>query len=616
VLSTTAVAQTATPPSDAAPASPPAAAPTAPATSADTGDAEKGDAEKGDANRGDKSTPPSPDPPKTAPAGEASAAGVDDDAAEPAEAAPPPAPKPKPKPKPKKRKPKPKPETPVVVDAGAADGGTDAGVTDAGTTDAGVTGPQVYAAKYHGNNTPLEFAVEVGGVPPHERATKAGAALTAALDMANEQPEKPNPRVDVERGVIAVWIGKDLITQLYPADATAAGLPVSQYAENLDAEMKAFVPAQLRRRAVQLFALHVFLSVFFGVAGFLTLRFLRATFDRWDTEFEDRRGDLSAISVFKIPVFSSEAVGGTIAFGLAIGRVTSYVIAVLLSLGAMLSQFDFTRPILKRLISWSAGPVLKAVEDVVTSVPGLILVAILVVSLRGGLRVMNLLLDGILKKRIEYKPLPPSRVPTFRFIVSTLSVILLAPLLVAAGFGRWGTPWEHLALAVGLAVVIGAIPQIASYVTGVAVVWREGLKPGDWVQVGDVSGEITQLSFHELSLVPEGGGTILIPMLYLVWHPVRRLREPPAVSFDLTVARDRPAKELMDSLRKAVIDREPDAKVECVDICRAWIKVRVLAPSIRPGVREALLLAVSDAVDNHEFELPTLHGPNRGAESL
>ncbi|MCP4498348.1 MAG: mechanosensitive ion channel, partial [Deltaproteobacteria bacterium] len=498
-----------------------------------------------------------------------------------------------------------------VMDAGSKDGG----VSDAGNADAGSVEekPKTFPVQYHGNDSPLIFEVEVGGRKPQERAAKASVALTAALD-ADVKADELVPRVDVERGVVAVWVGKSLITQLYPADAEATGLQVQPYAENLDAKLKAYVPAQLRRRAVQLFALHIFLSVFFGVAGFLTLRFLRRTFNRWDEEFDERRGQLAAISIFKIPIFSSDAVGGTLAFALAVGRITSYVVVFSVSFGAMLSQFAFTRPILRRVIGWSGGPILKAVEDVVTSVPGLIFVTIAIVSLRGLLRVMNLLLDGVSKKRIQYKPLPPSKVPVFRFVVSALSVILIAPLLVAAAFGRWGTPWEILALALGLAVVVASIPQFANYVTGVAVVWREGIKPGDWVEVGDYSGEITHVDFHELSLVPEGGGTILVPMIYLVTHPLHRLREPPAVSFELTVARDRPSRELMKALRNAMKAKEPDAKAECVDICHAWIRVRVSAPSIRPGVQETLLMALSDAVDSHEFELPIRQGfTRRGA---
>lgn len=498
------------------------------------------------------------------------------------------------------------------MDAGPGDVGGDAGRSEAPVVDAGPPPlPKGSPVTFHGNDSPLVFRVGTAERTKEERAKRATELLTRALDGAGELDEPPLPSVVSERGVGAVRVGKSLIATVYPRDADAEQMEFDRYIEHLDSQMKAWVPAQLRRRAVQLFALHVFLSIFFGVLGFLTLRFLRNAFDRWEEEFEERRGSLPAVSILRIPIFSSEAVGGAIAFGLAVGRVLAYVGIVISTLAAILSQFDFTRPLLRRLVSWSGGPLLNGLELVVTSIPGLVVAAILIVALQAALRVFNLLLDGVSKKRIVWKPLPPQKVPVFRFAVTAAVLLVVLPLLIAAAFGRFGTPLEFLALAAGAVVLISAIPMIASYVVGIRLLWREDIHAGDWVQVGDVAGEVTSCGLSEISLVPEGGGTIVIPMLFLVLHPLRRLRESPAVSFELTVARDRPVEELLKAIEQAVKGAEKDARVELVDVCHAWIKVDVSAPAVRTGVRQTLLIAVTNAVDNHLFELPTVHGPNR-----
>lgn len=471
--------------------------------------------------------------------------------------------------------------------------------------------PPGVAATYHEQPSPLVFRVPARGRSPEARAKSATTALTEAIEQAADDSDPPPTSVTTENGRAVVRVGERIVTNLYPADALAEGLSLERYAEQVESRLRTFVPAQMRRKAFQLLALHIFLSVLFCVIGFLTLRGLRGAFDRWDEELDDRRGSFKPVTLLRVPIFSGEALGGALAFGLAVGRVTAYVATVIATLVAVLSQFEFTQPLLRRLVRWSAGPIFDGLEAVVTAIPGLILAGGLLVGLRAGLRVLHVLLDGVSSKRIRWKRLPPERVPVFRFSAQVATVLLVAPLLVAAAFGRWGTPLETLALGAGVAVLIAAVPLLTSYVVGVVLLWRGGVRLGDWVQVGDVSGEVTSVGFSEISLVPETGGTIGVPMLFLLLHPLRRLRQSPEVSFEVTVARDRPAKELIAALKRAVVAVESDARIELVDICHAWIKARVSAPAVREGVRQNLLMAVSDAVDRQEFQLPTLHGPDR-----
>jgi small-conductance mechanosensitive channel len=461
-----------------------------------------------------------------------------------------------------------------------------------------------FAATYHELPSPLVFRVPAGGRSPQLRARDATSALTGALERATELDEVPPSTVVVEDGRATVRVAGEVVATLYDADARAEGMTLTRFSEKLEGQLESFVPAQLQRKSLQNFALHVFLSVLLSVIAFLTLRGLRATFDRWDAELHDKRGSLKAISLLRIPVFSGDALGGTLAFGLATGRVLAYVATVVAAIVAVLSQFETTRPLLRQLGTWSVGPVVRGAETVVTALPGVVLAAVLIVALHGSLRVFNLLLDGVASKRLHWKRLPPERVPAFRFASKVVVILVLAPLFVASAFGRFGTPLETLALATSGAVLVAIVPLLASYVVGVFVLWRDAVRPGDWVQVGAVSGEVTRLSFYELHLVPEGGGTIGVPMLYLLLHPLRRLSHVPEVTFDVELEKDRPAKEILDAVTAAVRASEAEASAEVRDVCGDRMTIQVRAPSIRSGVRQNLLLAVSDAADREELRLP------------
>ncbi len=458
------------------------------------------------------------------------------------------------------------------------------------------------AVTYHGNASPLTFSVPAEGVSPQKRAAEATRALEAALD-AEREGGAPVVKVPLEIGRAVLRIDDVVVAPLYPADATAAGMSLSDYAMSVEKEMAAFVPSQMRRKTLQLFFLHLFLSVFVLVAMVLTLRALRTAFDRWDQSLDERRSSLPPVAILRVPVVSREALGGALAFGLAVGRVAAYIVTVVAAVAFVLSQFDITRPLLRDLVKWSGVPLVSGFQAFVGAIPGIVVAGALFALTRAALRVVNLLLDSVQSGQLHWQKVPPRRVPVVRNLAFILAVVVITPLMLGAVFGRFGTPLETMALGAGFVILAGAIPLAASAVTGVVVLWTEGVRPGDWVEVGDVSGEVTEMTFRDLRLVPARGGTISVPYLALVTRPVHRLREAPKETFTLTVQRDKSAKELLDVVRSTVKKREPDAEVELSHIDGDVVRFSISAPTIRAGVREQLMLALCEAADQSAFSL-------------
>lgn len=468
--------------------------------------------------------------------------------------------------------------------------------------DAGTVRREVFIATYQGLDSPIEFYVGHGGKSARVRAKDATEALTAALEreLATE-PEGPPAAVILERDRAVVRVRGMIVTTLFPEDAAAAGYALEEYADLLEGKLSSYVPGQLRRNTLQLFVLHVFVSVFLIVIAVLTLRFLRRAFDRWDDLVEHRAA--SAISVFRVPIFSPEAAKGTLAFGISVGRFLAYFLTIAAALAAILSQFETTRPLLGRIVAGSSQPLVAGAQAFLRAIPGIVLAAGLVLALHAGMRVLHTLLDGVVRDRPGWKRLTPPRIPAFRIVANTVLVLVVVPLVIGAAFGRFGTPLEVLALAVGGAVLLAAVPSLATTAVGVVVIWRQPVHPGDWVQIGEFRGEITQVNLHELHLVPEGGGAVLVPMLYLLLHPVRRLREPPHTSVELTVARDRPTRELLETLQKTATAASSEARVELIAIDHRVLRIRASAPALKPGLKQALLLAMSEAEERGEIQL-------------
>lgn len=503
---------------------------------------------------------------------------------------------------------------PLATDAGApaADAGMAAAdvtpiATDAGpvATDAGMPvaeRPPAFAARVRERDTPLIFRIEHAGKDARRRAVEAGDALEAALTH-DAEAEAPLVQIAVSADVAQVRVRGRAVATLTPGDAAAEGAPdLAHYSEELETRLLPFVQDDLRRSSAQAIALSVFLFVFFGVLGVLTLRALRTAFDRLEKILEERSAGLQPLKLLSIPLLSAEALRGLLLVGIFVGRILGYLVVVAVALGAALSQFEVTRPWLGRIASALLSPLVSGVDAGARAVPGLLLAALLVVVTVAGLRFARLLLDGVAQGRVEARLIRPARVPATRVGVAVVTVLVVAPLVVAAAFGRFGTPLETLAVAVGAAVLLAAVPVLASAVVGVVMLWRGTLRAGEWIEVGAVHGEVSSISVLDVVLVPESGGTVVVPMLALALRPLSR-RPAPSVSVVVHVKRDRPWAELEPRLLAVARAVDGAGRVALLDAGVAMLRCELSVPLGKPNARHALSLQLLLASERGELAL-------------
>ncbi|MCC7070510.1 MAG: mechanosensitive ion channel [Deltaproteobacteria bacterium] len=485
-------------------------------------------------------------------------------------------------------------EQPGALDAGAAHApGADAGVASPAATDA-------VRARVHERDSPLVFRVPHAGKDARRRALEAGDALEAALQ--HEAAEGTALVEVVVNGEVAlVRVCGRAVTTVTPADALAEGAPdLAHHAEELEARLLPFVQAELRRSSAQSIALSIFLFVSFGLLGVLTLRALRKAFDRLEATLGERRGALQPLTILSIPLISGEALRDVMLVALFVGRILAYLAATAVALGAALSQFEVTRPWLGRIATALFNPVVAGVDAAARAVPGLLLAALLVVVTAAGLRFARLLLDGVASGRVHARFVPPARVPATRVAVTTGALVLVAPLVIAAAFGRFGTPLEALAVVAGGTTLLALVPVLASAAVGVVVLWRGGIKPGDWIEVGGHRGEVATLSVFDLVLVPEAGGTVVVPMLMLALRPLGR-GAAPRVCLAVRLKRDRPWAALEPRLLALARAVDPGGQVCILEVGDTALRCELSVPVGKPGAKAALATQLLLAAERGEL---------------
>lgn len=491
---------------------------------------------------------------------------------------------------------------PATVLPAPSDAGRVAALLPA-TPDAGAAPAEELTVVVHDTVTPLVFRRALAEKPARVRAREATTAFTSAIELP-ALPGAPMAQVVVVGAEARVFIKGRVVTTFTEADRLASGaVSLTAWAAELETRLTGFVEDAERRHAYREFAFHLFFAVFVLLMGGLTLRALNRAFARADTAIEDRAGSLKPLVVLGAELLSSDAVRSVLGTGLVVVRVVSLGGTVVVALAAVLAQFDRTRPLLSRLGSSIGRPVLQGLEGTLASFPGLVLAAVLLVLLRAALRFVSLLFDGVATGRVKHGWIEPRRAPVARAVLSWLVVAVSLPLLVAAAFGRFGSPFESLALGVGVVVVVGALPTVAGAVVGAWLSWNGVVQVGSWVQVGSHVGEVVEHSLTELVLVPTDGGSVVVPMLMLAVTPVRRLAGPPAQAFEVRVRREGSTAQLLERL--LAVARAVDARgdVEVVEVDAESALVRLTVPAGDAQRRALLSRALLDAVDAGQLTL-------------
>lgn len=456
-----------------------------------------------------------------------------------------------------------------------------------------------HAASVHDRLSPLVFRVAHGAADARQRANDASVALRSSLEEPVEGERAAEVRVDGDEATVIV-LGR-VVTTITSADAAASGSTLEQYAAALETRLVVFVEEERQRSTLQALALRVFLTVLFFVVGFLTLRALRNAFARWGTSAE--AGAPDAVVLFGVPVLSSDARKALTAVALMAARWASYAGVALLVLAASLGQFERTRPLLGRGTAALLEPVWHGVNALIGALPGLLLAVVLVVVLRAALEFLRLLLEGVAQGRVQSRLVRPERAAPARVLVTAGAILLVAPLVAAAAFGRFGAPLEQLALAAGICAFVAVVPAAAAGVVGLACLWRGSVKPGDWISIGEVSGEVSSVSLLDFVVVPERSGTVVVPMLALLFRPLVRST---AARHELmvTVKRDRGFQEIVAALTQVARSVDDGGGGAAFVAARGdVVECRLFTATGSGDVRDALVRALLAAVERGELAL-------------
>ena len=475
------------------------------------------------------------------------------------------------------------------------------------------------ATLYILNREIVTFRAEVLGGAPAERVERTRARLRQIPDTAIDQPIRTlSTELDGSPGV-QFFLGEYLMLAVVEGDVDAAAgqtleALVAQTQERLQEARRAWhqlKDTQLLLRGLMwtavgtaVFALLVWALYRAGGAGLNRL-------ERWRDRMVARHAhvDLGEF-VARVVVGSVQVVQWLVIGALAYGWLRFVV-----------GSFVATAPIAERLDDWLWNKLVWIADGFLGSLPGLITIVIVLAITRAIADAIGYVFEAIRSGRLKLPLVHPETTSATRRIVSILvwglGIAVAYPYLPGSG----SEAFKGLSVLFGLMLTLGSTSLVTQAMSGLVIVYSRALRKGDFVEVNDVQGTVTEVAALATKIVNVRNEEITIPNSVLVSSPIRNYSRLAGDSGTLlatkvTIGYDAPWRQVQALLieaarRTPAVRREPAPYVYQRALSDFYVEYELFVGIDRPRERIPILSAlhanIQDAFNEHGVQIMSPH---------
>jgi small-conductance mechanosensitive channel len=229
-----------------------------------------------------------------------------------------------------------------------------------------------------------------------------------------------------------------------------------------------------------------------------------------------------------------------------------------------LQRFPYTEPWGDKLGRYVLQLLQHLGRLAVDSLPGLFSVVVIFFFARGIVRLGRAFFEQVVAGRIRISWLEPETAQAteriFTGVAWILAIVVAYPYIPGSGTDAF----KGISVFVGLMISLGSTGIINQVMSGLFVVYSRALKPGEWVLVNDVEGEVLEVGLLAGKVRTVEGQEVTIPNSVLVGTATKnftRLGYPDGmiVSSTVTIGYDAPWRQV-EGLLLLAADRTPNVR--------------------------------------------------------
>jgi small-conductance mechanosensitive channel len=207
----------------------------------------------------------------------------------------------------------------------------------------------------------------------------------------------------------------------------------------------------------------------------------------------------------------AEKLGNVLTGILRAARIILVLALAYVYLDFVLSLFPWTRLLSRRLADYVLNPLEKIGLAIVNFIPNLIIIILIVVVARIGLKLVRSFFLAIEKKDITIRGFDHDwAMPTYK-IVRVLIIVLCAVFIYPYAPGSGSMAFKGISVFAGLLISLGASSAISNIIAGYTMTYRRAFRVGDLVKVGDHLGAVTGMRLLVTHLRTPKNEEVIVP---------------------------------------------------------------------------------------------------------
>ncbi|MBE8723815.1 mechanosensitive ion channel family protein [Flavobacterium hungaricum] len=173
-------------------------------------------------------------------------------------------------------------------------------------------------------------------------------------------------------------------------------------------------------------------------------------------------------------------------------KIVTLIVIVYLSLPILFSLFPTTKEYTTMLLRWILTPAKSALMGFLGFLPSLFTIIVIIIIFKYSLKVIKFFFDEIKSENIKIDGFYSDwALPTFniiRLLMYAFMLVIIFPYLP----GSDSTIFKGVSVFVGVLFSLGSSNAIANMVAGLVITYMRPFKIGDYIKIGDVSGEVIE----------------------------------------------------------------------------------------------------------------------------
>jgi small-conductance mechanosensitive channel len=282
--------------------------------------------------------------------------------------------------------------------------------------------------------------------------------------------------------------------------------------------------------------------------------------------------------------------------------IASALVISYLWVAFVLKRFPFTRPWGEALGGFLLDTAIWMGSGIVAAIPGLFIVALLVVLTRVACKLVNAVFAAVEAGRVELPGVYPETAPVTRRLVIAALWLLAIVLAYPHIPGSNSLAFKGLSVFLGAVLSLGSTGVVNQGMSGLMLTYSRALRVGDFVRVGDVEGTVLEVGMLSTKIRTIAREEVTVPNAVVISRETvnftRFSDEGVAISTTVTIGYDTPWRQVQALLVEAAA-KTPGLREEP--------KPFVLQTGLSDFYPEYRLVAVIDQPETRGRVLSTLH---------